>query len=80
LLDADLRRLALDHLLLDALDRRRRVEDADLPLHQPVEETADRRQMQILLRGRPAQVVAKVIPDHARRDRRQLDPLVFDPG
>jgi hypothetical protein len=40
LVDRDFRRLALDHLLLDALDRRRRIEDADVPIHQPVEEAA----------------------------------------
>jgi hypothetical protein len=32
-----LRHLALDHLLLHALDRRRRVEDEDVLLHQPIE-------------------------------------------
>ena len=40
LLHRDFRRLALDHLFLDAADRRRRVEDDDMPLHQPVEEAA----------------------------------------
>jgi hypothetical protein len=39
-LDGDFRRLALDHLILDATHRRCRVEDADMPVHQPVEETA----------------------------------------
>jgi hypothetical protein len=40
LVDGNLRRLALDHLLLHPLDRRRRVEDADMPVYQPVEEAA----------------------------------------
>jgi len=40
LIDADLRRLALDHLILDAPHRRRRVENDHMPLHQPVEEAA----------------------------------------
>ena len=40
LLDGDLRRLALDHLFLDALDRHRRVEHHHMPVHQPVEEAA----------------------------------------
>jgi hypothetical protein len=44
-----LRRLALDHRLLHALDRLRRVEDADVPPHQPVEDAASRRQMRVPL-------------------------------
>ena len=40
LLQRDFRRLALDHLLFHAADRRRRVDNDDMPLHQPVEETA----------------------------------------
>jgi len=40
LLQRDFRRLALDHLFLDALDRCRRVEDDNMPVDQPVEEAA----------------------------------------
>jgi len=39
-LRVDLRRLALDHLLFHTLDRCGRVEDADVPVHQPIEEAA----------------------------------------
>jgi hypothetical protein len=32
--------LPLNHLLFHAADRRRQVDNDDMPLHQPVEETA----------------------------------------
>ncbi len=50
-----------------------------MPLHQPVEEAPQRRQMQVPLGGRAAQA-DEVLADHARRDCRQLDPLPLRPG
>ena len=45
--------------------------------HQPVEETASRRQVQVPLGGRAVQA-DEVLPDHAWRYRRQLHPLPLD--
>ena len=50
-----------------------------MPLHQPVEETPERRQMQVSL-GRRAARADEVLPDHARRDARQLDPQPLAPA
>ena len=37
LIDADFRRLALDHLIVNPTHRRHRIEDADVLVDQPVE-------------------------------------------
>ncbi len=50
-----------------------------MPLHQPVEEAPQRRQVLIALGGRPAQSY-EVLADHPRRHRRQLDPPALAPG
>ena len=50
-----------------------------MPLHQAVEESAQRRQVKIPLGGRATQA-DEVLTDHAGRDRRQLNPLTLAPG
>ena len=50
-----------------------------MAIHQPVKEAPQRRQVQVSLGGEPPRP-DEVLPDHARRDRRQLHPLPLAPA
>ncbi len=59
--------LTFDHRdLLTPFQRSGRIQDAGVPVHQPIEEASQRRQVQIPLGSRAAQA-DELLVDHARR-------------
>lgn len=67
LVAGDFRGLALDGVIPRAADRRCRIQNYDVPVHEHVEKCTDRRQVQFLCRD-AAGMLIEIRSDHAGRD------------